>query len=195
MQDMSKFMPNGLVELHRWTRADSIMDAYISTQKVSDTGGAAPIDAPLQGEGIGMGSSGVNHMVIELKEEYMEEYGRLTTKQAKGVLKNIFHKSLSERFLEIEEYNDAQLDFALDVAANALVLDYDSFAAQFNRLRPWGMVKAALDLGDVPDADDLHDEIQDGFDDLSPIAKGVVKRYNHVAMGSGGIMPYFENLK
>ena len=192
---MPKFMPKGLAELHRWTRADSIMDAYISTQRVSDSNSSAPVDGPLQGEGIGMGSSGVNHMVIELKQDYVKEYGRLTTKQAKDVLKNIFHKDLAKRLLEIETYNNAQLDFALDVAANALVLDYDSFAAQFNRLRPWGMVKAALDLGDVPDEDDLHDEIEDGFDDLSPISRAVAKRYNHVAMGSGGIIPYFESLK
>lgn len=191
---MPKFMPKGLQELHRWTRSDSIMSAYLSDNSCQ-LSQPTNLSQPLQGDGIGMSGEGVNADVIALKEEYVDEYGRLTTEQAKDILKNIFNRSLAKQFLAIDEYNDAQLDFALDVAANALIVDYDSFAAQLNRFKPWGMVKAALDIWDAPDAEDLHDEIEDNFDDLSDIAKGVAQRYGHVSMGSGGIMSYFKSLK
>lgn len=138
-----------------------------------------------------MGSEGVNAKVISLKKEYIEKYGRLTTEEAKLVIKAIFEKGIYKPILEIEEFNPAQLDFALDVAANALYLDYDKYIG-FN---PRRLARAALDLWDTPDADDLKDELNDGFDDLSSISRSVAQRYATVAMGSGGVVPYFKELK
>ena len=142
-----------------------------------------------------MGSKGVNAKVIQLKKEYVDKYGLLTTEEAKLIIKAIFPEKLLPEMLEPESYTKGQLEFALDVGANALVADYDSFFAQANRLKPWGMVKAAFDLWDTPDPDDYRDELDDGFDDLSVLSKGVVERYKNVSMGHGTIIDYFFSLK
>ena len=148
------------------------------------------IDRPLSGKGISMGSKGVNAKVIQLKKEYVDKYGLLTTEEAKLIIKAIFPEKLLPEMLEPESYTKGQLEFALDVGANALVLDYDKYVG-FN---PRRLIRAALDLWDTPDADDLKDEIGDGFDDLSAIGKSVVKRYTTVVMGTGDVIQYFEKL-
>jgi len=181
-------------EVHRFASAENLID-LVSPGLPSLQSFGSSVSEPLMGDGIEMGSQGINDSVIELKQEYIDEYGLITTEEAKLVFKNIFPEGVVRPMLEIENYTDKQREFALDVAANALVLDYDSFAAQFNRLKPWGMIKAAFDLWDTPDADDIRDELNDGFDDLSSISRAVVHRYNHVAMGHGGISAYFKSLK
>lgn len=179
-----------LSELNRWAYADNILEALTQSKTTNAASPEAPVSGPLTGDGIVMGSSGVNAEVTALKEEYVEEYGRLTTNEAKSVFKNIFNEALHKPLLEIESYTDGQLDFGLDVASNALVLDYDKYVG-FN---PRRIIRAALDLWDTPDAEDLRDEIEDGFDDLSPISRAVVKRYDMISMGSGGILNYFKTL-
>lgn len=178
-----------LAELNKWAYADNIIDVFVQSKGIKAS--SAPISGPLEGDLIAMGSQGVNVEVIELKEEYIEEYGLLTTEEAKLIFKGIFSKKLVMQLVEIESYNDAQLAFALDIAANALFIDFDKYIG-FN---PKRAIRAALDLWDKPDADDLRDEIEDGFGDLHWSAKGVTHRYNHVAMGHGGIVPYFMSLK
>lgn len=185
---MARFKPDGLAELRSWTRGN-IMEAYEKSQRIKSS--STDPSKPLEGDGIEMGEKGINAEIIKLKMSYIDEYGLLTTEEANDVLKNIFVESLYRRMKELGEYNTAQLNFALDVAANALVLDYDKYVG----LNPKRAIRAMVDLWDMPDAEDLRDEIEDGFDDLSPISKLVVERYKIVAMGSGGIYNYFKELK
>jgi len=133
--------------------------------------------------------------VAKLKEEYIGDYGLLTEEEAKLILKYTFPLAISKQLLEIEGYSEGQLSYALDVGAYAMYMDYTSAIAQVSRFRPIKAIKAALDLWDVPDADDYRDEIEDGFDDLSNISKSVVLRYSHAAMGHGSIVNYFNSLK
>lgn len=184
-----------LTELNRWAYADNILDVFVQSKTIKSASPAAPISGPLKGDGIVMGSEGINAKVTSLKEEYVEEYGQITTEEAKLIIKAIFPKNLSALMLEPESYTNGQLAFALDVGAYALVMDYDSAAIQITKFNLFKAIKAAADLWDTPDADDLKDELDDGFDDLSWASRGVVQRYDTVSMGSGGIFNYFMKLK
>lgn len=182
-------------EVQKWANADNIIDVFSSPSQSLQSLGANH-SAPLQNDNVEMGSEGINADIIELKREYVEKYGSLTTEEAKLVIKAIFPRSMAKRMLEPETYNVKQLEFALDVGATALVIDEGSGAIQlFYRFNPYKAVKAALDLWDVPDAEDYKDELEDGFDDLSSISHGILPRYTNLAMGIASVDQYFLDLK
>ncbi len=180
---MPRFKPTGLAELQMWTRSDNIMDAYRASSK--PTGPSS--------KGIESGIQGVNIAAKQLMEEYVEEYGPLTTEEAKLVVNAIFPRRIAEQMTIFETFNSAQLEFVLEIGAYALVMDYDSAAIQFTKFNIPKAVKAALDLWDTPDADDYRDELKDGFDDLSIVSKAVVLRFDNQI--SGEISDYFKGLK